>query len=80
MDIAHSELAANAGLDLGATKTQPGLPMILVVMGVSGSGKTTIGTQLALALTWAANAALTRNPLGAWLIGSAPRPLAKFAA
>jgi gluconokinase len=28
------------------------MPMILVVMGVSGSGKTTIGTQLALQLHW----------------------------
>jgi acyltransferase-like protein len=33
-----------------------------------------------LLFTWAANAGLTRNPLGARLIGSAPRPLAKFAA
>jgi gluconokinase len=28
------------------------LPSVLVVMGVSGCGKTTIGTQLALALRW----------------------------
>ena len=28
------------------------LPSVLVVMGVSGSGKSTIGTQLALALRW----------------------------
>jgi peptidoglycan/LPS O-acetylase OafA/YrhL len=33
-----------------------------------------------LLLTWAVNAGLTRNPLGAWLIGAAPRPLAKVAA
>jgi gluconokinase len=52
MDIAHSELAANAGPDFTATKAQSALPMILVVMGVSGSGKTTIGTQLALTLHW----------------------------
>jgi glucans biosynthesis protein C len=32
-----------------------------------------------LAFTWALNAALTRNPLGARLIGSTARPLAKFA-
>ena len=51
MDIAHSESAAKAGPDL-AVKTQTALPMILVVMGVSGSGKTTIGTQLALTLHW----------------------------
>ncbi len=29
-----------------------GLPSVLVVMGVSGSGKSTVGTQLALALRW----------------------------
>jgi carbohydrate kinase (thermoresistant glucokinase family) len=52
MDIAHSESAAKAGPGLAATKTQTALPMILVVMGVSGSGKTTIGTQLALTLHW----------------------------
>ena len=33
-----------------------------------------------LLLTWTANAMLARNPLGARLIGSVPRPLAKFAA
>jgi surface polysaccharide O-acyltransferase-like enzyme len=32
-----------------------------------------------LLLTWTLNATLTRNALGARLIGSAPRPLAKFA-
>jgi gluconokinase len=30
----------------------PAAPSVLVVMGVSGSGKSTIGTQLALALHW----------------------------
>lgn len=50
MDIARSELAADAGAGLVTTKTPR--PMILVVMGVSGSGKTTIGTQLALTLHW----------------------------
>jgi len=52
MDIVRSELPANADPGPGATKTQAALPMILVVMGVSGSGKTTIGTQLALTLRW----------------------------
>jgi len=52
MDIARSQLAANVDAGLVATKTQVVLPKILVVMGVSGSGKTTIGTQLALALRW----------------------------
>jgi gluconokinase len=31
---------------------QPSLPAVLVLMGVSGSGKSTIGTQLALRLHW----------------------------
>jgi gluconokinase len=35
-----------------ATTGAPGMPSILVVMGVSGSGKSTIGTQLALQLRW----------------------------
>jgi len=30
----------------------PALPSVLVVMGVSGSGKSTIGTQLAIKLQW----------------------------
>ena len=34
--------------------------MIVVVMGVSGSGKTTIGEPLAEQLGWAASDALTR--------------------
>jgi gluconokinase len=44
--------AATARADAAAMKPEPSLPTILVVMGVSGSGKTTIGTQLALALRW----------------------------
>jgi carbohydrate kinase (thermoresistant glucokinase family) len=52
MDIARSQSAANVDPGFVATKTQAVLPKILVVMGVSGSGKTTIGTQLALALRW----------------------------
>jgi len=52
MDFTQPELSANRRPELAATKVQPTLPMILVVMGVSGSGKTTIGTQLALALRW----------------------------
>jgi gluconokinase len=52
MDIAHPDRAANVGSSLTATRTQTARPMVLVVMGVSGSGKTTIGTQLALALHW----------------------------
>lgn len=52
MSFAQPELNANRRSDLAATKVQPASPKILVVMGVSGSGKTTIGTQLALALRW----------------------------
>jgi gluconokinase len=52
MAFTQSELSPNARPDLAATKAQPASPKILVVMGVSGSGKTTIGTQLALALRW----------------------------
>ncbi len=35
-----------------AGKHAPAMPSVLVVMGVSGSGKSTIGTQLALKLHW----------------------------
>jgi gluconokinase len=52
MSFAQPELNANRRSDLAANKPQPTSPKILVVMGVSGSGKTTIGTQLALALRW----------------------------
>src|ERR1051326_647147 len=51
MNIARSE-SANVGPGFVAKKTQSPPPAILVVMGVSGSGKTTIGTQLALTLRW----------------------------
>jgi gluconokinase len=52
MAFTQSELSPNVRPELAATKAQPASPAILVVMGVSGSGKTTIGTQLALALRW----------------------------
>lgn len=38
--------------NVAMTGTGPGMPSILVVMGVSGSGKTTVGAQLALQLHW----------------------------
>ncbi len=48
MDIERSGAsAAAAGFEL-----PPSLPSVLVVMGVSGSGKSTVGCQLALALRW----------------------------
>lgn len=52
MNFTQPESGPNVRPDLAATNAQPALPKILVVMGVSGSGKTTIGTQLALALRW----------------------------
>jgi gluconokinase len=52
MSLTQPELNGNPRPGLAATKVQPASPTILVVMGVSGSGKTTIGTQLALALRW----------------------------
>jgi len=51
MDIAQPALQSTARPDRVAVKGEPP-PAILVVMVVSGSGKTTIGTQLALALRW----------------------------
>jgi gluconokinase len=51
MDIARS----NSPMDVQPPRTfeaQPAMPVVLVVMGVSGSGKSTIGTQLALQLRW----------------------------
>jgi gluconokinase len=52
MDFSQPELSPTRRPDLAATGVPPALPMILVVMGVSGSGKSTIGTQLALTLHW----------------------------
>src|SRR5579862_3097335 len=51
MDMAQPDLATDARPRLGSIDAA-GLPSVLVVMGVSGSGKSTIGTQLALALRW----------------------------
>jgi gluconokinase len=56
MDMAQQDLANDAQREDAATGAAPrmgsGMPSILVVMGVSGSGKSTIGTQLALQLHW----------------------------
>ena len=48
--MALVENAATSPLVSPAQKAA--LPAVIVVMGVSGSGKSTIGTQLALALHW----------------------------
>ncbi len=52
MDGVQSDLPAHAQPRVAPMGTAAALPCVLVVMGVSGSGKTTIGTQLALALHW----------------------------
>ena len=51
MDITRSDSATSTRPCIGSINAA-GLPSVLVVMGVSGSGKSTIGTQLALALRW----------------------------
>ena len=52
MDMAQQDLPTAAQPIDAASGAAPGMPSILVVMGVSGSGKSTIGTQLALQLHW----------------------------
>ena len=51
MGMAQSDLVVRAQPRAGSIEAAA-LPSVLVVMGVSGSGKSTIGTQLALALRW----------------------------
>lgn len=51
MSIAQSS-AETAGTDVRAAPPAASLPSVLVVMGVSGSGKSTIGSQVALHLHW----------------------------
>jgi len=48
--MAHTEIAPTGQPNLARIEPAAGLPTVLVVMGVSGSGKSTVGTQLALAL------------------------------
>jgi carbohydrate kinase (thermoresistant glucokinase family) len=52
MDIAQPHLASNISPDIATMEASPAMPSILVVMGVSGSGKSTVGTQLAIQLHW----------------------------
>ncbi|MGB6536468.1 MAG: gluconokinase [Xanthobacteraceae bacterium] len=52
MDIAQANLPKDSQPQIAAVETAAPPPCILVVMGVSGSGKSTVGTQLALALRW----------------------------
>ena len=51
MELTHSDSTAGARPRIDSVDAAR-LPSVLVVMGVSGSGKSTIGTQLALALRW----------------------------
>lgn len=48
MSIAPS----NVEPDIAAGEHAPAMPSVLVVMGVSGCGKSTIGTQIAIQLHW----------------------------
>jgi gluconokinase len=48
MDIAQPAVESTAH----SAEADAAMPSVLVVMGVSGSGKSTIGTQLALQLRW----------------------------
>jgi gluconokinase len=52
MDVAVSNLKAAQETRGATVETAPTLPSVLVVMGVSGSGKSTIGNMLALKLNW----------------------------
>lgn len=52
METAQSGVAANPRPQVASGEPAPAMPCILVVMGVSGSGKSTIGTQIALQLHW----------------------------
>jgi gluconokinase len=52
MDIAEPHLTRDVRPDIASMEASPAMPSVLVVMGVSGSGKSTIGTQLAIQLHW----------------------------
>jgi carbohydrate kinase (thermoresistant glucokinase family) len=52
MDIARPAVETIVQSKLSRAEADAVLPSVLVVMGVSGSGKSTIGTQLALQLRW----------------------------
>jgi len=51
-DIAGSHLTRDVRPDIAAMEASPAMPSVLVVMGVSSSGKSTIGTLLAAQLHW----------------------------
>ena len=49
-DIAEAHPTRDVRPDIASMEASPAMPSILVVMGVSGSGKSTVGTQLAIQL------------------------------
>ncbi|HTV38724.1 MAG TPA: gluconokinase [Xanthobacteraceae bacterium] len=52
MDVAVTKSDAKAKTHRGTKEAAPAKPSILIVMGVSGSGKSTISSMLALNLKW----------------------------
>src|SRR5579862_1238738 len=52
MDTAQSYLTRDVRPDIASMEASPSMPSILVVMGVSSSGKSTVGTLLAGQLHW----------------------------
>jgi carbohydrate kinase (thermoresistant glucokinase family) len=52
MDIAQPAVEPTVHSKLSRAEADAAMPSVLVVMGVSGSGKSTIGAQLALQLRW----------------------------
>jgi gluconokinase len=52
MDIAQPHTTSDVRPDIAAMEASPAMPSILVVMGVSSSGKSTVGTLLAGQLHW----------------------------
>jgi gluconokinase len=52
MDIAQPHTTSDLRPDIAAMEASPAMPSILVVMGVSSSGKSTVGTLLANQLHW----------------------------
>jgi gluconokinase len=52
MDTAQPHFTSDVRPDIAAMEASPAMPSILVVMGVSSSGKSTVGTLLAGQLHW----------------------------
>jgi gluconokinase len=52
MDVAQPHVTSDVRPDIAAMEASPAMPSILVVMGVSSSGKSTVGSLLAAQLHW----------------------------